>query len=178
MKSKSTLAYLIIGLIFLIIYIALWIIPSGGFGNILGLPFIIIGVFFMIKWFKRREEKPPTIRQQWKYALQLLLINYTILYFIAIASNFISIGSNIDNIDVFNWPGLLLTVLLIVYIVGFLFSWRKKFFAGIIFIIWFVGVTWVRSIIDSNDLIGFNFTGVVILIQGFLYLAYHYKKLN
>ena len=178
MKSKSPKTFFILGITLLITYIALWLVPSGGMGVIFGLPFFVFGVLFMLKWFTKKEPNLPTIRQRWDFALQLLLINYTILYIISIAGNFISVGSNIDNIDVFSWPGFLLAGLLALFIVGFFLSWKRKLFAGVIFIIWFAGVTWARSLIESNDLIFFNMTAAVILLQGILYIAYHFKKLS
>lgn len=181
MTSKSASIYFLIGILFLLVYIVLWIIPTGGLGIILGLPFIILGVILTLEGYKKKSVSLPTKRQQWNFILQLLLINFTILYLIAIAGNFTPseriIGSNKDNIDVLAWPGLILLILVLLYFIGFAFSWKNKFIAGTIFIGWFIGVVGVRFLIQSDDLIFYTMVSVVLLILGILYVAFHFKKL-
>lgn len=174
--SKRASIYSILGIIFLLIYVILWIIPTGGMGNIFGLPLFVIGVMFMASNYNKNLSR-PTKKQKWNYLLQLLLVCFSLLYMISIIGNFTPsqsiIGSNADNINVFDWPGMILILLLLLYAIGFSLSWKNKLAAGIIFIIWYFGLIVARLLIESNDLIFFSNTGIVVLLLGILYIYYH-----
>ncbi len=171
--SLSWYNKIITGIIFLLWNIGIWIITlyivteEFGFGIISGVPLLVLGVFFIISEYKTKGDPLPTERQQWKLALRLLLIIYTILYFITIPTNFMDRG-----IDLFNWPGVILIGLLPIYLIGFILSWKWELITGILFIIWYAGLFYLS--IEGN-LDPLKFSGFPVFLQGIFYLYYHFK---
>ena len=166
------------GLIFLLWNIGMWIIElyivpeDAGFGIISGVPLLVLGVFFIISEYKTKGDPLPTKSQQWKLALRLFLIIYTILYFISIPTDFLG-----DGIDLFTWPGVILIGLLPIYLIGFILSWKWELITGILFIIWYAGLFFGTTgyFIIEDSLGPLRFIGFPVLVQGVLYLIYNFE---
>jgi len=164
---------IITGVIFLLWNVGMWILElfivekGGGLGIVMGIPLLILGVLFIVIGYKNRKVPVPETNKQWKLALQLLLVIYTILYVLFVLGNFIIS-------DLFTWPRIILTVLLVIYIAGFLLSWKWELIAGILFITWYAGLL-IPGLQPLAYHIGpLKLFGLPVLIQGILYLYYHF----
>lgn len=139
---------------------------------ILGFPVLVIGVLLNLKAYKASGEQKPTKQMQWKYALRLFLINYSLLYVITVVTALTSNNSH----DYFSLPFVLFPILFIVFIAGFILSWKRDLLAGIIFIIWY-------GIIIFGSVTYFDFfnegpwvlIGLPILLQGLFYIINHFR---
>ena len=168
---------MITGILFIVWNIGMWIVEcffvekDGGWGIIFGVPLLILGVLFIVGEYKTRKDPPPTKSQLWNMALKLLVTTFTILYLVWVISSFIPN----QETDLFIWPGVILTVLLAIYLIGFLLSWRWELIAGILFIIWYAGL-YIPDLQPIAYFIGpLKFFGLPVFIQGILYLNYHYR---
>ena len=169
---------IITGVLFLIWNVGMWIVElflvekDGGFGVISGIPLIYLGVFFILQGIEKNKGIPLKVDVQWKIVLQLLTVIYTFLYIIVIIDD---ITGNLE-IDFLSTSGLILISLSILYLVGFIFSWKKELIAGIIFILWYLGVFYIFK---TNFIIGDSgpwiIAGIVVPIQGIFYINYWFK---
>lgn len=176
--SLSWYNKIITGILFLLWNGGMWIVElyfgekDGGFGIISGIPLIVLGVFFILEGIEKNRGTALKSIEKSKTALQILISTYTILYIFIIIDD---ITGNIE-IDFSTTPGIILISLFLIYSVGFIFSWKKELIAGIIFIFWYAGVLYI---FNTNFLIGesgpWDFAGVVVLVQGILYLNYHFE---
>lgn len=169
----------IAGIIFLVWNAGVWILdfyigrsPDSGMGIFLALPVLFIGCFFLLEWFKTTKVPKPTEQQKWKFILPILLINYAVLYAIVVFSD-LSVG---EPVNYFNVPFILYPILLILFFGGFALSWKREFYAGFIFLIWYAillsGFILYPEFLRSGPWI---IAGIVILTQGIIYIKHHYQ---
>ncbi|MEN8116101.1 MAG: hypothetical protein ABFS16_03940 [Bacteroidota bacterium] len=129
--------------------------------------FMFIGAFFLLEWYKTSKAAVPSQQQQWKFILRVLLINYVVLYSIVVFSE-LSVG---EPVNYLSFPFVIYPLLLLIFLVGFLLSWKKELFAGYIFLFWFA-ILIVANIAFSEilHLGGWAAFGLPILLQGIFYI--------
>ena len=169
----------IAGIIFLVWNAGIWIFDfylsrsaDSGMIIVLALPVLFIGSLFLLEWYKTTKTPKPREQQEWKFTLRILLINYAVLYAIIVFSD-LSIG---ESVDYFNLPFILYPLLLILFLGGFALSWKKEFYAGFVFLIWyailFFGFVTYTDFLRSGPWI---IAGIVILLQGIFYIKNHFQ---
>ncbi len=138
-----------------------------GMLSIMAIPIMVIGALFCLEWFKASGKSQQSVPSQWKYMLLILLINYSLLYLIVVISELYS-GKHTDY---FSLPFILLPILFLLFIIGFAFSWKCDFVAGLIFVLWYailiVGSVGYFELRDSGPWIMF---GIPLLLQGLFYI--------
>ncbi len=141
-------------------------------GMFTGVPVMVIGAFFLLEWYKTSKATVPSKQLQWKFILRVLLINYLVLYSIVVISELTS-GNGIDYLSL---PYIIFPLLLLLFLVGFVISWKKELFSGIIFLFWCVvfilGAIAYPEILTGDPWILFI---IPILLQGIFYIKNHYK---
>ena len=127
--------------------------------------FMLIGAFFLLEWYKTSKATVPSQQQQWRFILRVLLINYAVLYFI-VAFSELSVGESV----------IIYPLLLLIFLIGFLFSWKKEIFAGYVFLFWFAIL--IYSNIAYSEILHLGpwaAFGIPILLQGIFYIKNHNK---
>lgn len=141
-------------------------------GMFTGVPVMVIGAFFLLEWYKTSKATVPSKQQQWRFMLRVLLINYLVIYGIVVISELVS-G---NGIDYFSLPYNIFPLLLLIFLVGALLSWKKELLAGFIFLFWclvfMLGAIAYPEILTGDPWIIFI---IPILIQGIFYIKNHYK---
>ena len=134
--------------------------------------FMVIGAFFLLEWYKTSKETIFSQKQQWKFILRVLLINYAVLYSIVAFSEPL-VG---EPVDYLSYPYIIYPMMLLVFFVGFIISWKWEYHAGYIYLFW-VAILIVANVVYSeiSTLGGWIFFGVPILLQGIFYIINHYK---
>ncbi len=56
---------------------------------------MVIGALFILEWYKTSKATVPKEQKQWKFILRILLINYAVLYGIAVLSELL-FGKSVD----------------------------------------------------------------------------------
>jgi hypothetical protein len=138
-----------------------------GMISIMAVPVMIVGALLLLERYKSSGTQTPSVPNQWKYILRVLLINYAILYSIVVISELI----HREPHEYFSVPFILFPVIFLVFILGFALSWKWEFYAGIIFLAWYAilllgSVIWYK-LGDSGPWILF---GIPILLQGLFYI--------
>ncbi len=169
----------IAGIIFLVWNAGIWVFDfylsrsaDSGMIIVLALPVLFIGSLFLLEWYKTAKTPKPREQQEWKFTLRILLINYAVLYAIIVFSDL----SKADSVNYYNLPFILYPLLLIVFFAGFALSWKREFYAGFIFLIWyailFFGFVNYAEFLRSGPWI---IAGIVILLQGIIYIKHHFQ---
>lgn len=134
--------------------------------------FMLIGAFFLLEWYKTSKATVPSQQQQWRFMLRVLLINYAFLYFIVVFSE-LSVG---EPVNYLSFPFIIYPLLLLIFLIGFLFSWKKEIFAGYVFL--FLFAILIFSNIAFSEILHLGpwaAFGIPILLQGIFYLKNHNK---
>ena len=134
--------------------------------------FMLIGALFLLEWYKTSKETLLSTKQKWKFILRVLLINYAVLYSIVVFSELL-LG---DPVDYLSFPFIIYPLLLLLFLVGFLLSWKRELVAGYIFLIWcaflIFGNVAYSEILQLGPWLLF---GLPIFLQGIFYIRNHYK---
>ena len=169
----------IAGIILMVWNASIWIydlylfrVQDWGMASSMAVPVMVIGALFLLQWYKTTKLTASSKKQQWKFILRVLLINYAVLYAIVVFSS-LSVG---ESVDYFSLPFILFPLLLLVFIGGFAVSWKSEFYAGFILLFWYVillfGTIAYSEFFSSGPWIMF---GIPILLQGIFYLNQHYR---
>jgi hypothetical protein len=178
MKSKTAVLFMLLtGILFLFLNILIWIRGliidiSHGMDAITAVPLLVAGVFLISAYYRSIGSSKPLKAQRWKFILTLFLINYLLLYIIYIIGELIFSVA----IDFMSLPGIILPVLLSLFVIGFILSWRHEFYAGIFFLIWYsltiYGQLQYHELLHRGPYI---LIGLSILVHGILYIVFHFK---
>jgi hypothetical protein len=169
----------IAGIILMIWNVFVWILdlflsrgPDSGMLIIMAAPVLIFGAVLTLRWYKTSRVTQPSLEQQWKFILRILLLNYSLLYVIYLIADIIYE----EPINLLTIPGIIFPVILILFLVGFILSWKYELYAGIVFIIWYCVVlssSICYSEISTRGPIAMF--GVTILVQGIIYINNHFN---
>jgi hypothetical protein len=133
---------------------------------------MILGAFFLLEWYKTSKATMPSEQQQWKFILRILLVNYAVLYFIVVFSELL-VGKSADYLS---FPCIIYPLLLLIFLVGFLLSWKRELLAGYIFLLWCAILIYANVAYSEISHLGpWALYGLPILLQGIFYLKNHYK---
>jgi hypothetical protein len=163
------------GLLFQFWYLGIWILsfffwPDAGMVIVLSVPILFIGIFMYQKNYRDVNKIRLSKQQIQRHLLNVLILNYAILYTVsAIPELFLDVNKYME------YPMLLFPFLYLLFIIAFIFSWKKEKFAGILLIVWYLIVA-VSTVMYSNfanegPLVAM---GIPLLVQG-INLAF-YKK--
>jgi hypothetical protein len=165
------------GIILMIFNLGLWINGllfniESGFDSLFAIFLLVPAAFLLLVWYKNTRTIPPAKHRKWKFILNILLINYTILYFIYIISDLKYHAS----IDLMSIPGIILPILLGIYLTGFILSWKYELYTSIFFLLWYALVLFgsfnYGEIMARGPHMHF---GIVIFVHGILYLVYYFR---
>ncbi len=165
------------GITLMILNTALWINGAlihteRGMDTVFALPLLVAGAFLLLGWYKSAGTTPVLKPQRWKFILRVLIINYAVLYLIYMISDIIYR----DSMDFLSIPGIILPVLLGLFIMGFILSWKHELYACIFFLLWYFLVLYGSfkyvEIMHRGPHMQF---GVVIFLHGIFYLYYYFR---
>ena len=168
----------IAGIILLIWHFMVWMLAlfaweMAGMVLVLIFPVLILAVLLIQNWYIHYDKSFRDLSKQWKLVLQILLINYTALYFLVILSGIIQPPTWWNFMTD---PAVILIVALTIFLIGFALTWNKEMIAGILLIIWY-GIVVFTSInyVEFANSGPASLLGTTVLIHGFLYIIYHLK---
>ena len=111
-----------------------------------------------------------------KHLLSVFMLNYAILYIV------VAIPKLLQNFTKYlEQPYFIFSLLFLVFLISFIFSWKKELLAGILLVIWYLIV--IISSYTSSEIFNESPTfamGLTLLIQGILFIKYDrkHKKLK
>lgn len=160
------------GIIFLAWNALMWVIEwffvekDGGFGILSGVPLLVMGVLFILQAYRKRVPKPGA-ENEWKLAINLLAVIFTVLYGINILANYYKrvYFVSIDG------AGIYLLILLAVYLAGLLLIRKHEMMAAVLFFFWYIALLVVSM---QYQILEFErITALSVVVLGLLLI--HYK---
>jgi hypothetical protein len=122
---------------------------DAGMVLVLIFPILFLAVLLIRNGYVKSNESYNTSFFKWKISLRALVINYMAIYLLIVFSNIVpkligwDLPTKVDDLAVWNYssfPGLILLFAFLLFIIGFVISWRSELAAGIIFIVWFLTI--------------------------------------
>ena len=171
----------IAGILIMIWYAGIWILvlyfpkpqDDGAMGGMMVTPLVVIGALLLLEWYKTSQAIMPGKQQQWKFILRILLINYAVLYCMIVFSELI-FGKSVDY---FGLPYMIFPLLLLIFIVGFILSWNKELYAGLVFLFWCV--FYILGAIAYPEILKGGGPWIIfilpVLLQGIFYIKNHFQ---
>lgn len=170
---------------FIIWLFALLFWRDAGMVLAMAFPILFPGVLLIRNWYIQKDESYTSEAKQWDLSLKVLLINYAAIYLLIVFANVVpklvgwELPTRVDEIakwDYTSFTLIMLLLALLLFVIGFIISWRSKLFAGIIFILWYVLIIFMTKsspeFADTGPSILF---GITILVQGIFYIICHYR---
>jgi hypothetical protein len=103
--------------------------------------------------------------------IQYITFLYGILYLLFVVS-----GDFSGSYPSLSTEGVGVYILFVVFVIGFLFSWRNAMTTGMIFIFWYIGMLILELFIVEKDG-GFGIvSGIPVLILGIFFIKSGYKS--
>lgn len=142
---------------------------GGGMPILLAFPVLLLSFFLFKEWLRNRPG--ASVENTWYVVLQTAMINYAVLYICAALDNIIFF----DIVSYWEMPGLMFTLLAAGFLLAFALSWKWQPLAGAVLIIWYAALVVVCSANpELADTGPHNLTGTVLVVQGILYLIFHF----
>ena len=116
---------------------------------------------------KREKSKNRSL-----WTLRILLSIYAILYILIGWDDFLSI--NAPN----SW-GIeysVLKILFIIFVIGYLISWKNELASGVIFILWFLGMCYENFFLCTSDCGAGIVMGIPLLILSIFFIVYGVRE--
>jgi hypothetical protein len=120
------------------------------------------------------EHKVGKIKKGFLRTLRILLAIYAVLYVIFITDNIVP-RSNFNPWDIEN---IAIKVLFVVFVLGYIISWKYELTAGVIFILWFIGMCYQNFFLCTTDCGAGIVMGIPLLIFGILFIVYARRKIS
>ena len=187
----SFLIQKIAGIIILSWHFIVWVFsmllwPEAGMVLVLVFPMMIVAIFMIKNWhLENADSHKSDWRVRWKLTLRIFLINYGLIYFLVVFSNIVpkllgwNLVTTVDNLAVWSYSsflGVSLLILFLMFIFGFIISWRSELIAGLLFVVWYVLVILLsKSYPEFANSGPSSIFGLTILVQGVLYVVLHFK---
>jgi len=108
--------------------------------------------------------------------LHLLTFIYGLLYLIFFIGSFLPSEINGFIDEPFNLEGILVKLLFVVFLIGFFISWKKEGLAGLIFMLWWIGMWYLALFLAQHDRGAGVVMGIPVLIFGIGFIISWYKK--
>ena len=169
---EKTAGYMFISWYVFMMALAIYVWNDAGMTIILGFPLLPIGVFYVLYAYRKDRDRPPEKHEQWKLVLRVLISAYAAIHLSGLGD--IDVSAITDMMSV---PYLYLSILLLVFLVAFAFSWKNELIAGILLLIWYSGVVIIARSFHAipNEVGPMILMGFPVLVQAVLYLVYWFK---
>jgi hypothetical protein len=106
------------------------------------------------------------------WILRILLSIYAILYILIGWDDFLSI--NAPNSWSVEYSAL--KILFVIFVIGYVISWKNELAAGVIFILWFLGMCYENFFLCTSDCGAGIAMGIPLLILSIFFIVYGIKK--
>lgn len=178
------------GIILLFWHFICWVFsllvwPDAGMVLVLILPILYLATLSIQYWFEFNDNYYKSVVHQWKLSLRILLFNYLMIYSLIVYSNIIPVYMGIelptlvDELAIKNYtsiPGSILILEFVLFIIGYILSWKDELKAAMLFILWYLILVYLTFQYPEFSKTGPSVIfGLVIIIQSIFYISNHFK---
>lgn len=178
------------GIILCIWHFVVWLCAllfwrDAGLVLIMAFPILFPGVLLIRNWYIQKDESYTSQSKRWDLSLKTLLVNYAAIYLLSVFAHlspkllgleFPTGIHEIANSDYTSFTLQMLLLAFLVFVIGFIISWRSKLSAGFLFILWYVLIFFLTyRNPEFADIGPSTLFGLTILVQGIFYIIFHYR---
>ncbi len=120
------------------------------------------------------DDKRGKSKNRYLWTLRILLIIYAIFYLIFITDYFFPTNA-VNSWDIENSA---LKILFVIFVIGYVISWKNELAAGVIFLLWFIGMCYENFFLCTSDCGAGIAMGIPLLILGILLIINAKRKIN
>lgn len=179
------------GIIFMAWHFLVWVFAlllwdEAGLILMLIFPMLFPAVFLVRQWYLDNDVRYRSERRQWQLVLRLLLVNYAAIYSLIVLVHVtpalaeIALPDAAGKVWIAGWPAKLNVILsaeFVLFVAALIMSWKSERIAGALLIVWFAVLLASALVFPVFLKSGpYVFFGVVLLVQGILYLVYPFKS--
>jgi hypothetical protein len=117
------------------------------------------------EWLEERRKRK-------KRYLWILLLIYAVLYLLLFSTD------NLASLNSWDVENSALKVLFVIFVIGYVISWKNELAAGKIFLLWFVGMCYENLFLCTRDCGDGIAMGIPLLILGILLIINSRRKTN
>ena len=121
---------------------------------------------------KNDSESLQSKKRKFPSTLQILTSIYALLYLIFIIDNFLPA----KNFNAYDLETIIVNLLFVLFLVGYYLSWNNEGVAGLIFIIWWIGMWYLALFVAEIDRGAGVVMGLPLFILGILFMVSWYRK--
>jgi hypothetical protein len=171
-RNESAAGITLILWLLLLWIFGFFVLPGSGLALIFSTPVIPVAVLFIRNGYLSNHTTIDDIKKRWEITLHLVTTTYAALYLIAAIYEI----TNPNNLDFSKAPGTIMIGALIIFVTSILFIRKNTLITGIGMIIWYALIISISTQYPEFTNRGpWRLFGIPILLQGFLYIYYHYK---
>jgi hypothetical protein len=118
------------------------------------------------------DEKRGKGKNRGLWTLRILLSIYALLYIMIGWDDFLSI--NAPNSWSVEYSAL--KILFVIFVIGYIISWKNELASGVIFILWFLGMCYESFFLCTSDCGAGIGMGIPLLILSIFFIVYGIRK--
>jgi hypothetical protein len=116
---------------------------------------------------KREKSKNRSL-----WTLRILLSIYAVLYILIGWDDFLSVNA----LNSWGIEYSVLKILFIIFVIGYLISWKNELASGVIFILWFLGMCYENFFLCTSDCGAGIVMGIPLLILSIFFIVYGVRE--
>jgi hypothetical protein len=121
---------------------------------------------------KNVSDPPEVKKRKFPTTLQILTSIYALLYLVFIIDNFLPA----KNFNPYDLENSIVKLLFALFLVGYYFSWKNEGVAGLIFIIWWIGMWCLALFVVETDRGAGVVMGLPLFVLAILFMVSWYRK--
>jgi len=121
---------------------------------------------------KNDSESPEAKKRKFPTTLQILTSIYALLYLIFIIDNFLPA----KDFNPYDLENSIVKLLFVLFLVGYYLSWKNEGGAGLIFIIWWIGMWCPALFVVETDRGAGVVMGLPLFMLGILFIVSWHRK--
>jgi hypothetical protein len=121
---------------------------------------------------KNVSDTPEVKKRKFPTTLQILTSIYALLYLVFIIDNFLPA----KGFNPYDLENSIVKLLFALFLVGYYFSWKNEGVAGLIFVIWWIGMWCLALFVAKIDRGAGVVMGLPLFVLAILFMVSWYRK--
>lgn len=122
-----------------------------------------------------KDDSIKTQKRKLPVILKIITFIYGLLYLVFVVDSFIS---SQNEPQASKTEQTVVTLLFVVFLIGYLFLWKNELYAGLIFLLWYIGMCYLGLFVAVTDKGASMVLGFPLLVLAILFIISWYKNKN
>jgi hypothetical protein len=122
-----------------------------------------------------KDDSVKTQKRKLPVILKIITFIFGLLYLVFIVESFIS---SQNEPQVSKTEQTVVTLLFVVFLIGYLFLWKNELYAGLIFLLWYIGMCYLGLFVAVTDKGASMVLGFPLLVLAILFIISWFRNKN